>query len=379
MGDDILGMSDEDFMNASFDTPVEDSATAESASDSGADDFSEETTVYEEGTDESHDDFESEAEAEADEADGEHEAADESGELEESPAGETDPDESGDEASEPDSADSVDYKSEYERLLAPFKANGRDMQVSNVDEAITLMQQGANYNKKMTALKPNLKLMRMLDNHSLLDEGKLSYLIDLDKKNPDAIKKLIKDSGIDTYELDGEDTDYKPNTYTVDDAEMELASVLDEIKGTDAYEKTVQVVSNKWDTASRQAILNNPQTLAVINEHVASGIYDQITAEIERERMFGRLSGLSDIEAYRQVGDRLHAAGKFRKPDAAQNPPRSNERPTPTPNKKPAEEVRKQKQRVSTPRSSKGASPEPTFNPLAMSDDEFLKQFSEMA
>ena len=56
----------------------------------------------------------------------------------------------------------VDYKTEYERLLAPFKANGRDISVKGVDDAITLMQMGANYNKKMAALKPNLKLLNFI-------------------------------------------------------------------------------------------------------------------------------------------------------------------------------------------------------------------------
>ena len=89
----------------------------------------------------------------------------------------------------------VDYKAEYDRLVAPFKANGREITVKSVDDAIALMQMGANYNKKMSALKPNLKLMKLLENNGLLDETKIGFLIDLEKKNPDAINKLIKDSG----------------------------------------------------------------------------------------------------------------------------------------------------------------------------------------
>ena len=58
----------------------------------------------------------------------------------------------------------LDYKAEYEKLLKPFKANGRDIQVGSVDDAIALMQMGANYNKKMAALKPNMKLLKMLEN-----------------------------------------------------------------------------------------------------------------------------------------------------------------------------------------------------------------------
>ena len=87
------------------------------------------------------------------------------------------------------------------------------------------MQMGANYNKKMAALKPNLKLLKLLENNGLLSEEKLSFLIDLDKKNPDAITKLVKDSGLDPLEMDVSKSDYKPNTYTVHDREVELDSV----------------------------------------------------------------------------------------------------------------------------------------------------------
>lgn len=77
---------------------------------------------------------------------------------------------------------SVNYEQEYKRILAPFKANGKEVEVKSVDDAITLMQMGANYQKKMAALKPNLKILKILENNGLLDEGKLSFLIDLDKR-----------------------------------------------------------------------------------------------------------------------------------------------------------------------------------------------------
>ncbi len=126
-----------------------------------------------------------------------------------------------------------DYEAEYKRLLTPFKANGRDIAVNSVDDAIQLMQMGANYGKKMAGLKPNLKLMKLLENNGLLSEEKLSYLIDLDKKSPEAISKLVKDSGLDPMDLDTDKASaYKQTTYTVDEREIELDTVLDDIQGT---------------------------------------------------------------------------------------------------------------------------------------------------
>src|SRR5690606_21653948 len=71
-----------------------------------------------------------------------------------------------------------DYEKLYKEIMKPFKANGREIKLNSPEEVITLMQKGANYTKKMQALQPHLKIVRMLENNQLLDEGKLSQLID---------------------------------------------------------------------------------------------------------------------------------------------------------------------------------------------------------
>ena len=270
----------------------------------------------------------------------------------------------------------VDYEAEYKRLLAPFKANGREIQVKSVDDAVALMQMGANYNKRMAALKPNLKMLKLLENNGLMSEEKISYLIDLEKKNPAAINKLVKDSGLDPMDLDAEKAgEYKPKIHSVDDREIDLDTVLDEIQETPTYTQTLEIVSKKWDGASKQTIASTPQLLKVINDHVANGIYDLINQEVERERMFGRLNGLSDIEAYRKVGDAINARGGFNHLVSNQGKP--NQEPVvvqPKP-KAPADDKLNEKRRAAS--STKPANVSTTaasdFNPLALSDEEFSK------
>ena len=278
-----------------------------------------------------------------------------------------------------ESTETVDYKAQYEELLKPFKANGREMTVKTVEDARTLMQMGANYNKKMAALKPNLKILKMLENNGLLDEGKLSYLIDLDKKNPEAINKLMKDSGLDPLDLDAEKAAaYKPSTYTVDEREVELDAVLEEIQDTSTYNRTLDIVGSKWDGPSKRVIADTPQILKVINSHVQSGIYDLIHQEIENERTFGRLQGLSDIEAYRQVGDRMHAQGRFN--HLTGSSPQTNNTPstpvvvTPKPKMGNEDKLREKKRAASAakPAAIPAATPA-DFNPLSLSDEEFSK------
>jgi len=148
--------------------------------------------------------------------------------------------------------DDVNYKQEYEKLLAPFKANGRQIQVDNVDDAITLMRMGANYNKKMAALKPNLKLIKMLEHNDLLDETKLSYLIDASKHDPGAITKLLKDANMDPLEIDTETSEYQPKDHQVNDSQFELDQILDDIKDNDSFPKTIDAISNQWDAKSKE-------------------------------------------------------------------------------------------------------------------------------
>lgn len=269
----------------------------------------------------------------------------------------------------------VNFEAEYNRLLAPFKANGREIQVKSVDDAIALMQMGANYNKKMAGLKPNLKLLKMLENNGLLDEGKLSYLIDLDKKDPDAIQKLVKDSGLDPMGFDAEKAGkYQPRVHAVDEREVELDTVLDELQGSPSYSRTLSIVSKEWDGASKQAVANSPQLLKVIHDHVERGIYDIVSKEMESERLFGRLAGLSDIEAYRQIGDAIQARGGFNHLGQAQKTtpaPAQIVQPKP---KKADDEKLNEKRRAAAPTKPVAPSVTPKdFNPLALSDAEFAK------
>ena len=363
----FLNLSDEEMLNQvppekeeavpEQEEPAEQATETEEATDGVQEQETTEEEVTEEQEEQSAEDDDTEAAADVSEDEGKEEQQKEP---------------------EKEEADSLDYKAEYNRLLAPFKANGRDIAVKSVDDAITLMQMGANYNKKMAALKPNLKLLKMLENHGLLDEAKLSYLIDLDKKNPDAINKLMQESGLDPLDLDAEKAGaYKPSTYKVDDREVELDAVLDEIQESPSYNRTLDIVSRGWDGPSKQVIADTPQILKVINAHVQSGIYDLIHQEVENERTFGRLQGLSDIEAYRQVGDRLNAEGKFdhlkgSSPQGHQTSPKQVVVP-PKPKMGNEDKLREKKRAASSTKPTAASAPKADFNPLALSDAEFEK------
>jgi len=265
----------------------------------------------------------------------------------------------------------IDYKAEYDKVMAPFKANGTQMQMKSAEDAVTLMQMGANYHKKMAGLKPSLKLLKVLEKNDLLDVDQLSYLIDLKNKNPEAITKLVKDSGLDPLDINvKDDSAYTPTTQVVNDTEIELDTVLDNIKQSPTYAQTLNVITKDWDDASRTVIASKPQIISIINDHVADGTFDKVMGVVTYERSLGKLQGVSDFDAYRKVGDALHAAGKLGAPPKA-----VVIEPTQTIVKEPTpEEIkRKERKKAASPTKTVGTPVKESYNPLTMSDEDFEK------
>ena len=269
------------------------------------------------------------------------------------------------------------YESAFKEVSAPFKANGVDMQVKDPKDIVRLMQMGANYQKKMTQLKPNLKLIKMLENNQLLDEAKLNNLIDLSKKDPQAITKLITESTVDPLEIDKEaPVDYKPNNYSITDKEYNLDKVLDEIKESETFNRTISVLTKDWDTESRSTISDYPEIIAVINDHMANGVFDQVNAKLQQEKTLGKLAGIPDVEAYRQIAEDMHKNNLFK-----QSQPQSQSIETSKVSNesvpKQADADRDKKRKAAAPvkqAPSKKASSDDDF--LGLSDDEFMKKYA---
>lgn len=272
------------------------------------------------------------------------------------------------EESDEDEEGEVDYKHEYSKILAPFKANGKEIKVNSVDEAINLMQKGANYNKTMNELAPHKKTLKTLENNGLLDPSKINHLIDLANGDPKAVAKLLKDTKLDPLDIDTDDVDenYEPNEHAVSDVEMELDTVIEEISQTESYEETKATVTS-WDGESRQVISENPQLIRFINEHIGNGAFAVIQDEVDRQKLLGGLQNLSNLDAYRTVGTKMEEDGKL-----AQfiEPPKK-------PSKKPAalDKALTAKRRAASLSGKKASTRKaPQENLLSMSDEDYMKQ-----
>lgn len=268
----------------------------------------------------------------------------------------------------------IDYKAEYEKIMQPFKANGKTIELKSPEEVIKLMQQGANYTRKMQAIAPHRKLLIMLENNGLLDENKLNYLIDLEKKNPDAIRQLIKESGIDTMDLGiDEQHQYNPKDYRVTDKTANFQAAIDDLKSDPAGMETLIEINSNWDNRSKELLGDNPELLSIINDHRQSGIYKAVSEEVERRKMLGYIpSTMPFLEAYKQVGNEMN----------------SRVASTPVPKQPIARgttiaqqhSVSSNKDRVKAAAPTRGTNKSnktPIVNPLTMSDEEFMKMFDK--
>lgn len=296
-----------------------------------------------------------------------------------------------DQPANPESAEPVkapDYEAEFKKIMAPFKANGKTIELKDPSEVIELMQLGANYTKKMKQLQPNLRLMKMLENNGLLSEEKLTYLIDLEKKNPEAIRKLVKDSSIDPMDLDvSTDPGYKPGNYRVSDAQVAFETAIEEALSSDQGKDTIRTIEREWDRESQQRLVAEPALLKTMTGHRQSGIYDQISGEIARQRVLGRLTDVTFLDAYKTVGDHLHTQGLLKVNGVPTN--RAGQAPASQPAVAPAQPPQVLESRPAAPKpavtnsdkaraaaATRSTPPKKTstdFNPLAMSDEDFQK------
>ena len=347
-GADIWSMSDDEFSKASFGSDVE---TSEEVSIT-----SEEPEDVEETVTESDNEPTSEVVEEVEETS----------------------DDDDDEVEPVDESPTVDIEAEYRKLIgSPIKANGTELVIDSVDDAIKLIQMGANYYKKVEQLKPAQKVITMLEKAGMLDEQKLSFAIDLLNKDKGAIAKLVE--GMDTYELqDEQHKDYVPTNRSVSDEQLTLDNVIQEVSSTPTGHRTLEVLGTKWDVASRETVVSNPEVIRVLNQHMADGTFDTVSNEVEKQRMLGNIpAGLNNIQAYKFVGDQLYA-GKGKVAPQGQQP---NQQPANAgkPIHKPSKETVVQQRRAA---SNSARTPSQSLsnnmdNVFALSDEEFRAKYGK--
>lgn len=278
------------------------------------------------------------------------------------------------------------YKSLYEKVMAPFKASGKTIQLKDPEEALELIKKGVDYTRKTMEIASDRKFLVMLEKNQLKDEAKLSFLIDLANKNPGAITKLITDSGVDPLDIDtSAPSNYSPGNHSVSDDEIRFTETLTEVNSTPEGQQVVQRIFSGWDQASQGHMWKEPEAMRVLLAQKQSGVFDIVEGEVERRRLLGQIPATATyLDAYRYVGLELGQAGAFnhlpafQSQGAAAQHPAANSPPIAT---RAASTVAKPAAdptvRAAAPtRPTARMSSKPTIDDLAdLSDEEFLKRF----
>lgn len=265
----------------------------------------------------------------------------------------------------------------YNRVTAKFNASGKEFQVDNADDVISLMQKGIDYNIKMSTLKPALKMVKALEAHGITQED-LGLLIDIHNRKPEAIASLVKQADIDLYSVDEESVDrYAPTDAQITDEEYEFQNVISSISASPRYADVMQFVANST-VADKQEVYSQPQILKSLVEHAHLGIFDKVMAEVDRLQVLGRLpQGMTPLQAYHAIGSQMFGG----EPTPSQERPQVNQqvqqpiaKPVQRPVQQPQSNAARRAAAAPSNAAKPGAKPKPTPHDLfTMSDEEFSK------
>lgn len=200
----------------------------------------------------------------------------------------------------------------FEKVSAPFKADGKEVQVRNPEEAIRLMQMGVNYSRRMKEMKPLREMDAMLNQHGLRDPEKLNELIDLSKGSKEAVQKFLKKHNIDPLDLDPSKGDeHSTPNYQSDPKDVAFQEAIDATLQVEGGRDLLNDVNKDWDEESKELLREKPDLFEKLLEQKDTGVYSQINKELLHQRTMGYLANVPFLQAYEQVGNAMQKAGVF--------------------------------------------------------------------
>ena len=264
----------------------------------------------------------------------------------------------------------IDYVGFYKTIMTPFKANNKTIELRSPEEAIQLMQMGANYTRKMQELSKHRKTIATLEENGINTDEDLTFIIDIKNQNPEAIKKFFKDNNIDPFDIDTSDeVNYRPKAKIVSEETLETRSILEDLNSNPEGSKTLKLIADTWDEESTRFMWNNPSAFKIIHEQRESGVYDQIMSEIDRQTTLGILQPHGSIlEKYNIVGNQLFGTGGQPQNDTTRKPI-----DTRVASRSSAQRSNKRAKAASSPRAGKRTSSMVLEDLAGLDDDKFLE------
>lgn len=361
--DNALSLTDEDFMRAMESQEDQDKTSETNIEDTQVTD----TGSANSDTNQENDDSNEETEGSEQEDDKEQSQEVDSGKQE------SDTKDTVEQNTENQETTQIDYKAFYETVTQDFKASGKTMPgVKEPEKFIKALQMATDYALKTAALKPVLKRVKMLEEVS--DED-LAEMLDFKKRNPEVIKKALKEANIDPLELDMDKVNYVPQVQMISDSEYDFRETVDELSKDAKFNDTRQLILSGLDAKSKELALTDTRVLKALHQEVVSGRIEQIQAKALELRTFGSVdSSIPDLELYAAIArqmDQNSSTITQSNPSAVSAQVVSNTQ-TKQVTKEPNPELEDKRARagIQTKPQSKVVK---KYDPTKLSDDEFLK------
>ena len=361
--DNALSLTDEDFMRAMESQEDQDKTSETNIEDTQVTD----TGSANSDTNQENDDSNEETEGSEQEDDKEQSQEVDSGKQE------SDTKDTAEQNTENQETTQIDYKAFYETVTQDFKASGKTMPgVKEPEKFIKALQMATDYALKTAALKPALKRVKMLEEVS--DED-LAEMLDFKNRNPEVIKKALKEANIDPLELDMDKVNYVPQVQMISDSEYDFRETVDELSKDVKFNDTRQLILSGLDAKSKELALTDTRVLKALHQEVVSGRIEQIQAKALELRTFGSVdSSITDLELYATIArqmDQNSSTITQSNPSAMSAQVVSNTQ-TKQVTKEPNPELEDKRARagIQTKPQSKVVK---KYDPTKLSDDEFLK------
>ena len=199
--------------------------------------------------------------------------------------------------SEEDINDEIAQKEQQELV---FKANGREFKFTQdemLEQFPKIFGQAMDYTKKTQAMKPWRKTIDAIEQAKLGHED-INLMIDVMKGNKEAIAEVMKRTGVDSLEIDTENSKYTPNDYGRDDKALAIKDIVEEISVDKEYETTHRVLSKEWDEKSFREMTEDPDLIRLLHVDVKTGMFDKVQPIADKIKVLDRGSK-TDLEYYR--------------------------------------------------------------------------------
>jgi len=194
-----------------------------------------------------------------------------------------------------------------------FRANGQDFEFTQEEilaQFETVFGQAANYTQKMQKIAPYRKMISALEQEGVTHDA-LNLALDALKGDKGAIKKILENNKLDSYDLTADDDDkapvYSPTNYGKDETSLEIDEVISTIQNDEEFKITTNVIDDQWDPESRQVIAKNPKYILGLHNDIKAGIYDKVSPAAMKMKVLDGNSK-SDIEYYMIAGEQLRVA-----------------------------------------------------------------------